>query len=223
MKKYLVLLAAALLQAGAWAATYTFTGPTYSTANITNFTSCPGGSGDCGAYTTAMSQEGWLTIAAPLPGNLNGEDITALVTAFSFSDGLTTYASNDPEVGLANVAATTTGGVLEISLVLQRWQMPAPHVAGDHFDAMAVMNFGGSHNALCTALSNTQGNAYCATASAGNVYSSWLASAPGGVWTATGLPPVAFTAVPTLGEWGLLLLASLMLGAGWMAVGRRRM
>jgi hypothetical protein len=29
--------------------------------------------------------------------------------------------------------------------------------------------------------------------------------------------------VPTLSEWGLLLMASLMLGGGWMAVGRQRM
>lgn len=30
-------------------------------------------------------------------------------------------------------------------------------------------------------------------------------------------------AVPTLGEWGLLLLVSLMAGVGWMTAGRRRM
>lgn len=221
MKKYLVFLAAALLQAGAWAATYTYTGPNYSAGDITNFSSCPGGSGNCGAYTTAMAQGGSFTTAAPLPGNLNGADITALVTSFSFSDGLTSYANTDPQVLLSNVTATTTGGVLEIYLVLQRWQTPAPHVVGDHVDMMAVMNTGGSHNNLCTALSVA--NTYCATATAANAYSSWLLPAAGGVWVASGLPPVASTAVPTLGEWGLLLLASLMLGAGWMAVGRRRM
>lgn len=225
MKKYLVFLAAALLQAGAWAATYTFTGPNYSAANITNFTSCPGGSGDCGAYTTAMAQGGSFTTAAPLPGNLNNVDITALVTAFSFSDGLTVYASTDPQVTLLGVGANTIGGVLQITFALQRWQTPAPNVLGDHVDLMTINAGGsGSHNALCTfpPVVNPQGNIYCSTANAANVYSSWLSAAPGGVWTVTGLPPVAHNAVPTLGEWGLLVLASLMIGAGWVTAGRRR-
>jgi len=224
MKKYLVFLAAALLQAGAWAVTYTYTGPTYNAADITNFSSCPGGAGDCGAYTHAMAQGGSLTTIAPLSGNLNGADISALVTSFSFFDGLTTFASNDPQVTLIGVEATTTGGVLQIIFNVQRWQTPAPHLQGDHFDGMVTMNSGSIHNFVCTGgpQQNPQGQTRCQAGAGIDGYASWVNPAPGGTWAVTGLPPVASTAVPTLGEWGLLLLASLMLGASWMAVGRRR-
>ena len=223
MKKYLVFLAAALLQAGAWAATYTYTGPAYSAPDLHNFTSCPPGTGNCGAYTTAMAQTGSFTTAAPLPSNLNSQDITAQLTSYSFSDGLTTYSSGDPQVTLVSVSATTTGGVLDFSVHLVRWQTPAPHVIGDHLDQVLVTE-SGQHNAVCGNIQvNPQGDP-CGTSNAGGVFSSWTdASSTVGSWTVTGLPPVAPNAVPTLGEWGLLLLAFLMLGAGWMAVGRQRM
>lgn len=225
MKKVFVFLAAALLQAGAWAATYTFTGANYNAADINNFTSCPGGSGNCGAYTTAMAQAGSFTTVNPLPDNLNNQDILALVTSFSFSDGLTVYDSNDAQVALLSINATTTGGALDISVTLQRWQAPAPHLLGDHLDSMRTTNSGRSHNAVCMSPQvHPLGYGYCGTESAGGVFSSWLqAAAPSGTWAVTGLPPAATNAVPTLGEWGLLLMASLMLGVGWMTMGRRRM
>ncbi|QLA82593.1 IPTL-CTERM sorting domain-containing protein [Acidovorax sp. JMULE5] len=223
MKKYLVFLAAALLQADAWAATYTYTGPAYSPPDLHNFTSCPPGTGNCGAYTTAMAQTGSFTTAAPLPSNLNSQDITAQLTSYSFSDGLTTYSSGDPQVTLVSVSATTTGGVLDFSVHLVRWQTPAPHVIGDHLDQVLVTE-SGQHNAVCGNIQvNPQGDS-CGTSNAGGVFSSWTdASSTVGSWTVTGLPPVATNAVPTLGEWGLLLLALLMISVGWMTMGRRRM
>lgn len=223
MKKYLVFLAAALLQAGAWAATYTYTGPAYSPPDLHNFTSCPPGTGNCGAYTTAMAQTGSFTTAAPLPSNLNSQDITAQLTSYSFSDGLTTYSSGDPQVTLVSVSATTTGGVLDFSVHLVRWQTPAPHVIGDHLDQVLVTE-SGQHNAVCGNIQvNPKGDS-CGTSNAGGVFSSWIdASSTVGSWTVTGLPPVATNAVPTLGEWGLLLLALLMISVGWMTMGRRSM
>ncbi|KRA13216.1 IPTL-CTERM sorting domain-containing protein [Acidovorax sp. Root568] len=223
MKKYLVLLAAALLQAGARAATYTYTGPAYNASELHNFAACPPGTGNCGAYTTAMAETGSFTTAVPVAANLNSEDITSQVTSFSFSDGLTVYASGDPQVTLMSVVATTTGGVLQFSVTLLRWQTPAPHASGDHLDRISLSQ-GGQHNAVCSDVGlNPQGD-QCYASSAGDVFSSWRNDdLVNGIWVASGLPPVASTAVPTLGEWGLLLLASLMVGAGWMAVGRRRM
>jgi hypothetical protein len=171
MKKYLVFLAAALLQADAWAATYTYTGPAYSPPDLHNFTSCPPGTGNCGAYTTAMAQTGSFTTAAPLPSNLNSQDITAQLTSYSFSDGLTTYSSGDPQVTLVSVSATTTGGVLDFSVHLVRWQTPAPHVIGDHLDQVLVTE-SGQHNAVCGNIQvNPQGDS-CGTSNAGGVFSS---------------------------------------------------
>ena len=222
MKKYLVFLAAALLQAGAWAATYTYTGSIYSASELHNFTACPPGLGNCGAYTTVMAETGSFTTAVPLAANLFNQDIKAQVTSFTFSDGLTTYASSDPQVTLMSVEATTTGGVLHFSASLLRWQTPAPHANGDHLDVMWIDD-GGQHNAVCSdVVVNPQGDR-CHTSLANGVFSSWRSDLLEGTWTATGLPPVAANAVPTLGEWGLLLLALLMISVGWMTMGHRRM
>ncbi|KQB58366.1 hypothetical protein AE621_16180 [Acidovorax sp. SD340] len=170
-----------------------------------------------------MAQTGSFTTAAPLPSNLNSQDITAQLTSYSFSDGLTTYSSGDPQVTLVSVSATTTGGVLDFSVHLVRWQTPAPHVIGDHLDQVLVTE-SGQHNAVCGNIQvNPQGDS-CGTSNAGGVFSSWTdASSTVGSWTVTGLPPVATNAVPTLGEWGLLLLALLMISVGWMTMGHRRM
>ncbi|KRD22113.1 MULTISPECIES: IPTL-CTERM sorting domain-containing protein [Acidovorax] len=215
MKKTLLLLAALFVQASAWAATYTYAGPPYSATNLHNYTNCIPGFGNCGTYTTAMAQAGSFTTAAPLPGNLNFTDITAQVTSFSFSDGLTTYSSSDPQVTLVSVMATTTGGILEFGVIVQRWQASAPHAVGDHLDQMNI-HLGGSHNAECQTVpvSTTQGAIMCGTTYVGDVYSSWHDTNTGGVWTLAATPPAAPTAVPTLGEWGLVLLAGLLAALG---------
>lgn len=223
MKKYLVFLAAALLQAGAWAVTYTYTGPAYNASELHNFTACPPGMGNCGGYTTAMAQTGSFTTVVPLPANLNNQGIAAQVTSFSFSDGLTVYASGDPQVTLHSISATTTGGGLQLTVVLLRWQTPGPHAAGDHLDYLLVGE-GGQHNAVCSNVESIPLGDKCYASSAGGVFSSWRdESATDGTWTVTGLPPVAANAVPTLGEWGLLLLALVMISVGWMTMSRRRM
>jgi hypothetical protein len=212
MKKTLLLLAALFVQASAWAATYTYAGPPYNASELHNFSDCQPGMGNCGAYTTAMAETGSFTTAVPVAANLTDQDITAQVTSFTFSDGLTTYASGDPHVRM-NVKATTTGGVLQFFVTLLRWQTPAPHANGDHLDRMS-MNQGGQHNAVCSNVEDPQGDR-CLTSSAAGVFSSWrddlLAD---GTWTVTGLPPAAPTAVPTLGEWGLVLLAGLLAALG---------
>lgn len=215
MKKTLLLLAALFVQASAWSATYTYAGPPYGAANLHNYTNCIPGFGNCGTYTTAMAQAGSFTTAAPLPGTLNGDDITAQITSFSFSDGLTTYASSDPQVALVSITAITTGGNLDFGVTLQRWQAPAPHVQGDHLDWMNV-RYGGGHNAECQTVpvSTTQGAVMCGTTYMGDVYSSWHDANAGGVWTLAALPPAVPTAVPTLSEWGLMLLAGALAALG---------
>ena len=114
MKKYLVFLAAALLQAGAWAVTYTYVGSTYAPSAITDYTNCT--IGTCGNFTAAMSQSGSFTTAAPLPANLSNADIASLITSFSFSDGLTQYNNSDPETTLySGQAYTDASGFLVVS------------------------------------------------------------------------------------------------------------
>ena len=222
MKKYLVFLTAALLQAGAWAVTYTYTGSTYAPATVNNNTTCT--TGTCGAFTSAMSHSGSFTTVAPLPANLSNFYILPLITSFSFSDGLTQYNSADPETTSMGAWADTdaSGNILFISMNLIHWQA-SPHVIGTRFDAMYLANLTRKNSHCMGAVFPSTGYGDGCQQLGADTSTSSVTSIPAGAWAVTDLPPVASTAIPTLSEWGLLLLASLMLGAGWMAVGRRRM
>ena len=224
MKKYLVFLAVALLQAGAWAVTYTYAGSAYAPSAITDYTNCT--IGTCGNFTAAMSQSGSFTTAAPLPDNFSNADIASLITSFSFSDGLTQYNSSDPETTLYSAKAFTdaSGGVLDIYLTFFHWQA-SPHVIGSRIDMM-VLRQGVRKNGHCQgAVFQTSGGQDVCSEVAFDASSSAIGPNPStiGTWTVTGLPPVAANAVPTLGEWSLLLLALVMISVGWMTMSRRRM
>lgn len=121
MKKYLALLAAAFLQTSAWAATYTFIGPTYTT--LTPFTP-PCATPTCGNFTAAMRQTGSFTTAAPLAPNLNTADISGLIQSYSFSDGLVQYNSGDAATRLAFAVVTTdaAGNIVGESIDIHHWQ-----------------------------------------------------------------------------------------------------
>jgi len=211
MKKVLVFLAAALLQTGAWAATYTYTGEPYSASAISNYTNCI--VGDCGNFTTSMFQTGSFTTAAPLPAGLNNGDISSLITGFDFSDGLTSYSNTAGDTLLYSASAVTdaNGVFKDATLIFIRWPTPAPHAPGDRYD-MLILHSAALHNYECGQV-NDPNNGVCSSgvlsASASvidgtPVKGTWkVAEAGGGV-----------NSVPTLGEWGLLLLAVLTAGAG---------
>ena len=304
MKKYLVLLAAALLQASAWAATYTFTGPLYT--NPTQFTA-PCATPTCDNFTTAMRQTGSFTTAAPLAPNLANVLITGLIQSYSFNDGITQYDSADPETWLAYAFVSTdpVGNIVYENIELSRWQS-VNHGVNDRLNSMSV-NILSVSNVYCQQTGGlgtcvlVNGDASTSTAFAHIGSGGWQTSVspvptaptitsatpPGGTVgvpyhftvVATGTAPLAFTdagtlppglvidtntgavtgtptsavsqsvtitanngvmpsaaqtftmaiapaaagvtAVPTLGEWGLLLMACLMGGAGWWQVRRR--
>ncbi|RZI98714.1 MAG: IPTL-CTERM sorting domain-containing protein, partial [Haliea sp.] len=79
-----------LLVAGAPAVgqTYAATGGNYTV--FADFTA-PCGVGACANFLNTMSASGTFTTAAPLPANLVAQPIRPLITAFRFTDGLTTY------------------------------------------------------------------------------------------------------------------------------------
>ena len=216
MKKYLVFLAAALLQAGAWAVTYTYTGSTYTAPTLTNHAGpgCPIGA--CGDFTTSMSQYGTFTTVSPLPPNFNG-NIAPLITGFNFNDGLTTYSSVDPNTTLTSAIGWTdaSGALVGAGLNFQRWHTSAPHSIGDRVDQM-VLEQGAYRNSPCNVVTTPPGgdvcNAVSFDASSSNVFGVPSAS---GTWTAIGIPPMGgVTSVPTLSEWGLMMLACLLAALG---------
>ena len=132
----------AVLSSPAFATTYTFTSPNYTSA--TDFTA-PCTAGNCQNYTTAMHVAGFFTTAAPLAANLVNADVRAQVTSFSFSDGINTFVNTDPKVRLIALSLSTNVSGVPVGsntfIVLQQWESGSgPHTGAglDRFNEVFV-------------------------------------------------------------------------------------
>lgn len=205
MKKYLVLLASAFLQAGAWALTYTYTGPTYSSP--THDFTAPCAAGTCTNFTTAMRQTGSMTTNQPLPPNLNHVEVSSYISGYSFSDGVTQYNSSGiPERLLyAYVTTDAAGNITGSDIVIIRWQT-ANHLIGGRIDHIAV-NQGSFSNEVCAGM----GNPGMCTGTAEDTATSYaFAQAVNGGWAP--IAPAAAQAVPVDNPFALWLSAAGLLG-----------
>jgi hypothetical protein len=199
--------------------TYTFTGSTYSL--ITNFTTCT--TGPCANFTGAMSVSGSFTLAAALPANFSLQDITSRLVSYSFSDGLTTFTNSDPNVRINFFSVSTdgTGFISNANIELELWQTgSSPHVPGNR---LAVLDLAGSTSTIVGAGTNNVGCLLLGTGSSGVAdtctslvgdSSTSTAQANGGSWTGGGSSPP--TSVPTLGEWGMIILTGLLSLFAWL-------
>ena len=114
VRRIAIALLGVWLSGAALGTTYTYVGPTYT--------------GAASPYTTAMSITGTFDTAAPLPANMSLANIgphgSALVTAWSFSDGVHTYtqANSDPGPFAFSVATDALGNVtlFDIDLISPR-------------------------------------------------------------------------------------------------------
>lgn len=217
-----------LFASGLRAATYAYTGTPYAT--VTNFTA-PCGAGSCASFTTSMSATGTFTTGAPIAPNLSNSDISDQITSYSFSDGLTTYSSVNPNGRIAFFSVNTdASGTITPSLVLiELWASgTAPHTAGDRLSALLIspVVFPGTSptaatfNRLCSAV-GTGGSGVtdaCLTTPVVDLPSSYGYPPTIGsfVRTDVGTP----SSVPTLSEWAIVLLFVLMGAAGCQALSR---
>ena len=227
-----VIAGGALLLAAGWAqaqeTVYTITSiGTYS--SVTNFTP-PCAFGPCQNYTTAMGVSGWFRTAAPLAPNLSNAQVHAQVTAYSFNDGLNTYSSGDPNGRVLEFRVSTDAlGAISFgtSIFLETWQTgTSPHVVGDRLGILRLSRTSGSgrNNGACGNVSVLPPSGMPDTCMSITVTPSLGGSVPsdaGISWSsAPYVAPPPTTAIPTLSEWGLIMLAGLMGWAGWRV--RRR-
>jgi hypothetical protein len=155
-----------------------------------------------------------------LPPNFNG-DAYRFVTSFSFSDGINTYSSGDPNTRVIKMlwGMDSYGSPVMWSFELQKWLTGSnPHVDGDRIATVKITGpfttFGDNalHNLICSAIDNTGDtpNACGAVTAVVNQYSNANTSSTlrpaGGTWMAPYFP------VPTLSQWALTLL-SITIGA----------
>lgn len=199
MKKYFVLLAAGLLQAGASATTtYHFTSAPYKTPIFNHTDNCA--SGTCADFTAAMAHSGSFTLNTKLGPNLVHVDVSSDMTSYSFSDGTTpVFASKGIQERLmsAFVSTDAVGNITASDIVVMRWQT-ANHLAGGRLDSITAGAVSYA-NGICNAVSSP---GRC-TQVVGDASTSQAAIGPGGPgWNPVG---AAIASVPVDNPFALLL------------------
>lgn len=213
--------AAAILFFAGWAHAQPTVHTATSAGNYTSkldYTTCA--TGPCQNFTLAMGVSGSFTTASPLAGNLAGASIPALVTSFNFSDGLTTYSSADPatRIYIFQVTTNAAGAVTDAAIVLNRWETGlSPHAANDRTSLMAITGTAqAGRNYRCLATG---------TSPAGAADSCDIETADSGASEASGAriswSSAAVASIPTLSQWGLIIMSSILGLAGLAAMRRR--
>jgi hypothetical protein len=223
MKKLWTLLLTMALASSVWAETYSYTGGSYTT--FSNHTTALLGS--VGDYLPGMKVTGTFTTAGPLAANLLNADVSPLVTGYSFFDGLITFASTDSNVRLHSgfyVSTNASGQIIAGAVWIQRWQAGvAPHAAGDrldHFQINSAISFP-THNSGCAVIGlSPAGTPDSCNSPTSDTNTSSAGSVAGGAWSLVVPAPAAVTSVPTLSEWGVIVLGVILAMLG-MACTRR--
>jgi hypothetical protein len=187
MKRLLLLVAGIFLTPGAWAATYAHTGSPFN--HFTNF-STPCATGPCADYPAGAMLTGWFTTASPLAGDLQLTEIYSSVTSYSFSDGLNTYSSADPNSHVFSfmVGTDASGTINAVQIEIVAWTTgAAPHAVGDRVSHVSsIGSFDGAYNNdICLAISVSD-----ACVSSASDQSSSAAYGPQGTWSSTVTPVV---------------------------------
>ena len=227
--KQLVLLFATLLgllhSHTLWgqARTYIYTGPVWE--SFDNFKE-PCAAGLCANYPIGSRAAGRFTTAAPIVSNLTPANILPQVISFSFSDGLNTYSSIDPNVRAESfIVGTDADGNIVVDsfgIVVEIWQTgSSPHVVGDRFaiNTIRAAYNGANNNSRCIQVGTSPNTAVPDLCNIGIVDFSESDASTGfpGSWTN------ASVAVPTpvLSFWASVLLSLLTATVACRALRKR--
>lgn len=217
----------------AQAAAYLYSGPVYDQFIDFGSPCTTDPNPPCTNYTVGMRISGSFATEVQLPANLPADtNISALVTSFNFTDGINTYSSSDPNVRRYRMeAATGSDGNIDPSgtrIQLDLWQSGSlPHIAGDR---VGIIRFGGGWGALIETAGNNVSCSFIVTSPAGSADScnelpppdgqssyGYVRGVGRGQWSIAVTP-----GVPTLSEWGLILLVALLFFGTGRALRRKR-
>jgi len=160
--------------------------------------------------------------ANTLPPNLVDQHVYGSVTSYSFTNGLNTISSSDPNsrMGLFVVSTDMHGDVIATQLFLTRWYSPGrPHAFGD--PASGIIIWVGSdvvyNNATCSSIDAYAGvTDVCVSIGGGPAQGTSSASTNvPGTWSSVTSGPTT-AAIPTLSWWNLAILAGLVSALAWI-------
>ena len=220
MRKILLGLVAMAAAGTSFGATVnvTSTGNYGTIQNYTNCTTVPTSS--CANFVSTNNVSGTFTTSGALPANASNVDIGSTVTSYSFANGLDTIASTDTNARLNSLRISTdaSGNVTNVnSMQAVQWTTgPVPHNNTSRFNAvtLAGANGAGTHNSACQTLGTGNSGVAdtCLSAVVTDTSRSTGLNSPVSYSMAQTPPPVTGTAapIPTVSEWGLILMASLL-------------
>lgn len=223
---FFVGVLALLMTAHASATTYTLAGATYDPPSRT------------GLYSTATGVTGSFTTSSPLAANLTNAKIAGgtgglgLVTSWSFNDGAFTYTNASSAIwqndGSNFVVSTNASGVITGFFIVLT--MPSSAAAIGQPTEFLFFGFDGPGSvsvvrSICTALLAPGGPCEFYNGAATD-----LAGTPNGAtatFSASALPPpppppvTTSSAIPTLSEYGLVLLALMLIATTFHTLRRK--
>lgn len=184
---------------------------------------CP--TGLCQNFTAAMNVTGSVTLDNPPPTSVTGYDISTLATSWTFSNGINTISSGDTtqaRVVSLTINTDATGNVTAINGQIQLWLTGSiPHSTAER---LSVINLSGTtatalHNAPCTSYSGNPPD-ICSTPGTDSNRSQATGAGLSFQIRAAG---DAVHGVPTMSEWGLIVMATMigLLGFAYMPRSRR--
>lgn len=169
----------------------------------------------CVNYSTSMVQTGTFTVAPPLAPNLASQEIHGSIVSYSFFDGINTYSSSDADSRIFSFRVTTNGAgeIVSAGVILQKWLSGTngAHISGDRLSSII---FGGltRNNESCTSVGASSFTGVpdsCVTRVVDAGTSSGMHNASTTTWQGPVLVNLT-VAVPTLSEWAMIVMASLM-------------
>ena len=147
MSKLFLFLWLCVVSAVAGAEQYSFVSNQYSI--IRNYTP-PCSAPTCANYLATMRVGGAFSTSGPLSANLTSQNISGLLTSWSFSDGINTISNTNPLAQIFDFSVTTdsSGAIIQSNIQLQKWQQ-TPQVGG-YFNLIEIQ--GNNQSAAFTAV-----------------------------------------------------------------------
>jgi hypothetical protein len=219
MKRFMFALAGCCLSSYLSAQTtiYTYTGLPLTRLNFT----APCGTGPCANFPAGATITGSFVTANPLPGGLSAANIYPSVTGYSFTDGINTYSSANPNSRVQGFLVNTDAGgnITAFGIAIGIWQTgSSPHAVSDRVAAFQLNtvtpSIGAVNNDRCTAVGVSSAGVTdsCSTGTA-DASTSQASVQPfaSGTWSRVITRPGEYTDVyynPGESGWGIFVVQS---------------
>ncbi|MDP3519219.1 MAG: hypothetical protein Q8S02_01210 [Hydrogenophaga sp.] len=191
--------------------------------SVTNFSNCHTNQ-LCVNYGLQSRQSGSFIVASPFASNLSNQDISPLVISYSFSDGINTYNSSDPNarIHVFRISTDSNGKIINPNILLLKW-LSGNNGSHSSVDRLSYLFLGARsvQNVTCSNIATAPTGIPDSCESAVMDSSSSRALPTGPLTWLYGSENNQALPVPALSEWALAALILAMIPIAYLLFGRR--